>query len=608
MIASHARLAPAIADYGIIGDGRATALVSRDGAIDWLCLPYFSSPSVFARILDAAGGGTCVITPGARYKATRRYRPGTAVLETLFETDTGKARVTDFFPVEDAANALLPGREIIRIVEGLEGAVALDVTVDPRPDYGRRAVKPRYRRNLGWSYSWDNNFLAVGSDMALDCVGTGLVGRHEVQAGRRATLDLAYSQDDVGVWPALGEETARRLHLTAAWWADWIKVSAYRGPYRDLVERSAITLKLLTYSLSGAIVAAASASLPENPGGARNWDYRFCWLRDSALAVQAMIGLGYMAEARRYLSWLLHATRLTWPHLQVVYDVYGRTKLHESELGHLAGHGNAKPVRIGNGACGQYQLDVYGEVVFAGEAFAAAGGSLEPVEVRLLRGLAKTVAREWKCPDHGIWEIRGERRHYTFSKMMCWLALDRLLKLESGGVVQLGPLGDRLRGERHDIAAAIETHAYNRETASYAGVLEGHEPDASLLLMGCRGFPAASDPCLERTHAQIWKTLGCGPVAYRYPGGSDGIEESEGAFLVLSFWSVENLATRGDIAAARRLFEEAVRYGNDLGLFAEEADPRTGAALGNFPQAFSHTGLINAALAIAKAERTAAPC
>jgi GH15 family glucan-1,4-alpha-glucosidase len=315
--------------------------------------------------------------------------------------------------------------------------------------------------------------------------------------------------------------------------------------------------------------------------------------------MRAFTGLGYRDEAQAFLHWLLHATRLTWPELHVLYDVYGRTDVKEQTLDHLSGHRGSRPVRIGNGAHAQTQLDVYGEVVSAALAFAEGGGRLQADEARLLAGFAKTVVEQWREPDHGIWEVRGPKRHYTFSKVMCWSALDSLLKLHERGAVRVD--ADVLRGERDAIAAAIETRGYNESIGSYVGEFEGDGVDAALLLMGCLAYKDPRHPRMRSTFARIHERLGRNGLLYRYERGYDGVPSGEGAFAICSFWAIDNLAKRGDLEAAQRAFEHVLAYANDLQLFAEEIDPTTGAALGNFPQAFTHVGLINAALAIEQA-------
>jgi GH15 family glucan-1,4-alpha-glucosidase len=420
-----------------------------------------------------------------------------------------------------------------------------------------------------------------------------------VKAGERAYLSLCYAKADIGVVAPLGKAAGERLRATNAWWEDWSARCAYHGPHRDAVLRSAITLKLMTFALSGAVVAAPTASLPEAIGGERNWDYRYCWIRDAALTMRAFTGLGYRDEAASFLHWLLHATRLTWPELQVMYDVYGRTNLRERELAHLSGFRGSRPVRVGNGAYAQTQLDVYGGIVSAALDYAASGGTLQADEGRLLSGFGKTACRRWREPDSGIWEVRGEKRHYTFSKVMCWTALDCLIKLSERGCVRIDAA--RFREEREAVRECIEARGFNPSLGSYVSELDGDRVDAALLLMGCLGYKHPADARMRATFALIRKRLGRNGLLYRYEQGYDGLPSREGAFGICSFWAIDNLAKRGDLADAEEAFAHMLSFANDVGLYAEEIEPDNGGALGNFPQAFTHVGVINAALAIAAA-------
>ena len=589
-----------IGDYGLIGDCRTAALVSRNGSIDWLCLPNFPSSSIFARLLDERAG-YCAFEPVGPGTVTHRYVDNTAVLETTFTTSTGSARILDCLPVIDGIERLRPEREILRIVEGISGMVQLQLTVAPRPDYARLQTPPRCRGKLGWSYSWHNEMLVVRTEFDLAQDGDDLTARVTVQPGQRRRLSLAYVQGEPAVIPPLGSEADRRLEATVAWWQDWTAVIAYTGLNRDPVVRSAITLKLLSFAPSGAIVAAPTTSLPETVGGSRNWDYRYCWLRDAGLTMQALVGLGIDQDAESFLEWLLHATRLTWPKLRIMYDVYGRTGLEEKELPHLAGYRQSRPVRIGNGAYKQEQTDVYGEVVAAAAAYVEAGGTIDRAGARMLAGLGETVRNAWRKPDSGIWEIRGEPRQYTFSKLMCWTALDRLLTLHDRGIIRLAGDPSAYQMDRDLIGEMIEQRGYNREIDAYTSELDGDKVDASLLLMSTVGYRTARDPRVVATRALIDRRLGHGGLLLRYEAGIDGLSGEEEPFGICSFWAVEQLADTGDADAAQRQFEHLLSFANPLGLFAEEIDARTGEAVGNFPQAFTHVGLINVAIAIERA-------
>ncbi|MCC2649930.1 MAG: glycosyl hydrolase family protein [Microvirga sp.] len=595
---------PEIGDYAIIGDCRTAALVARAGAIDWLCLPHFSGPSVFAALIDRRRGGTFSVTPEQQFKTKRRYVGPTAVLETTFETSTGTARLVDLMPVLENPGALHPTREILRVVEGVEGEVDLQVRFEPRPNYAR--AKPRFslRGVLGWACTWSDELFLLHADIALELTedGKALIGRIRMKAGERAYLSLCYSKADIGIIAPLGEPADDRLTSTLKWWTAWSCRCAYEGPHYEAVLRSAITLKLMTFALSGAVIAAPTTSLPEAIGADRNWDYRYCWLRDAALTMRAFTGLGFHDEAASFLQWLLHATRLTWPELQVMYDVYGQTNLREEELEGLSGFRDSRPVRIGNEAHSQVQLDVYGGVVAAAFDYVESGGKLQSDEAKLLVGFGKTVCKKWREPDSGIWEIRGPKRHYTFSKVMCWTALDCLIKLHERRLVRIDV--DRFREERDAIADTIERRGYSTSLGSYVSELDGDRLDAALLLMGCLGYKDPGHPRMIGTYDLIERRLGRDGLLYRYEQGYDGVPAPEGAFGICSFWVIDNLAKRGGLAAAERSFEHILSFGNDLGLFAEEIDIETGAALGNFPQAFTHVGLINAAIALASARRS----
>lgn len=587
-----------IGDYALIGDCRTAALVSTRGSIDWLCLPDFSSPSVFAKIIDPERGGCFAICPRETFVAKRRYIPDTAVLETTFETSTGTARLIDCLPVVDGVHPMGPMREVLRIIEGVSGEVEFAVAINARPGYGRSRPRVDNRGSMGWCWTWSNEILVLRSDVDLEPDQAGLAGIVTLRAGERRYASLSFTKADPAVLPLLGSAADDRLARTLAWWKGWAGRCAYHGPHREMVVRSAITLKLLTYTLSGAVIAAPTTSLPESIGGDRNWDYRYCWLRDAGLTNSALVNLGYLDEARSFLGWMLHATRLTWPELQIVYDVVGRTDLEEFELPDFAGYKNSRPVRIGNGAYSQLQLDVYGEVVIAAHSAVAGGCKLDPLESNMLAGYGNVVCRLWKEPDNGIWEIRGGRRHYTFSKVMCWAALDRLLRMHDSGVISLGPHASHFRDVRQAIENVIETRGYNERLASYTGELDGDRVDAALLLMGCIGYKHPSHPRMVSTFDLIHQRLGRNGLLYRYEPDYDGFGSPEAAFGICSFWAIDNLAKRGDVQAAEEAFEHLLSFANDVGLFAEEIDVDTGAPIGNFPQAFTHIGLINAATAI----------
>lgn len=611
MEAAASETYPPIGDYGVIGDCRTAALVSRDGSLDWLCLPRFHSPSVFSAILDRRRGGHCSIRPTGRYDPSRRYIGDSNVLEMTFRTDTGLLRLRDLMPVDSEAEKrreLWPFHEVLRIVDCLEGEVEVEVTCDPRPQYGRLVPTPDERGTFGFRFHGEPA-LHVRSDIHLEprdggraSAPGGLQGRERLTRGERRHFSLTYHPDEPAVLPPFGEMAERKLQRSIRWWESWAAECRYEGPYRGHVVRSALTLKLMTYAPSGAVIAAPTTSLPEEIGGVRNWDYRYCWLRDASQTLRALFDLGYQKEGDAFLSWLIDATRLTAPELRVLYNVHGEAHTPERELEHLEGYAGSRPVRIGNAAGDQLQLDTYGEVVQAAFEFVARGGRLDSDAARLLVGLGHAVCERWREPDAGIWEIRAAPRHHTYSKAMCWVTLDRLLRLHESGHVEAPT--DRFSRARDAIREEVERHGFDPRQGSYVSVFGGDEVDASLLLLAIYRY---ADPAGERmrgTCRRIYERLGTGALLHRYRE-PDGLPGGEGAFGIASFWGVEARALQGDLGPATDDFERLCGLANDLGLFAEEVETTTGACLGNFPQAFTHVGLISAALALSEAETEA---
>jgi GH15 family glucan-1,4-alpha-glucosidase len=598
---------PPIEDYAVIGDCRTAALISREGSVEWLCLPHFSGASVFAAMLDRERGGHFAVRPAGPFRSERRYVGDSAVLETTFVTASGRVRVTDFMPIIAGTGMdrwIEPERALMRVVEALEGTVDIEVSVAPRPEYGRAPVRLYDRRRVGWACSAQSRALILQSDVPLEAAddkASRLKGRCRLEAGEKRYLTLTFAGNDIAALLPLGDETERRLATTLDWWLHWSSACSYEGAYRDRVMRSLITLKLLTYSLSGAVVAAPTAGLPEAIGGGRNWDYRFCWLRDAVLTLVSFTDLGHFDEGEAFLGWLLNATRLTRPGLSVLYDVYGRAESAEFTLDHFEGYRGSRPVMIGNAAADQLQLDVYGAVVVVAYDYLCRGGSLDAFEKKLLVDFGKRVCAIWDRPDNGIWEIRGERRHYVHSKVLCWAALDRLIKLSEAGLVKAP--ADQFRHQRNAIREAIETRGYSAERGGYVANFEGTAADASLLLLPRYGYKSADDPRMAGTFRMIREELAHGSLLERYSRGHDGLRSQEGAFGICSFWQVDYLARCQKVREATETFEDLLRYGNDVGLYAEEIDLQTGAALGNFPQAFTHVGLIGAALSLDAARR-----
>jgi GH15 family glucan-1,4-alpha-glucosidase len=593
---------PRIEDYALIGDCRTAALVGRGGGIDWWCLPHFSGPAFFGRILDRRRGGCFVVRPVQAYRCERTYLGDSNVLQTRFQVDGGELRLTDALTIP-SARRLEPQRELLRSMEAVGAEIMVEVVYQPAPDYGRGGIRLKPRGRLGWACASGASLLLLRTDLPLDLTNDGrcLRGRHVLYPGDRHYLSVSYVNNDIGIVPPLSS-AGQRIADTVAWWEQWAGQCSYDGPYRAAVVRSALAIKLLTYCLSGAVVAAPTSSLPETIGGIRNWDYRYCWLRDASLTLEAFMDLGYRQEAEAFLDWLLHSTRLTWPKLQVLYDVHGHARIPEYALDHLEGYRGSRPVRVGNAAWNQSQLDVYGSVVMATATYVTRGGEISRDGRRMLVGFGKSVCRHWRRPDHGIWEMRGDRRHHTYSKVACWAALNCLIDLARLGIISV-PLTRFLR-ERDALRAAVEAEGFNTELNSYVGTFNSLAADASLLLLPRYRFCDAADPKMIGTFTHLDAKLSSGALMYRYRHGYDELEGEESPFGICSFWAVDYLAQLGQVEAAERRFERLLSYGNDVGLFGEEIDAETGAAIGNFPQAFTHVGLINAAMSLARAGKS----
>jgi GH15 family glucan-1,4-alpha-glucosidase len=580
-----------IAAYGAIGDGRTVALVGIDGSIDWLCLPEIDSPSVFAALLDSSRGGSFRLSPALPFAAQRRYLPETNLLETTFTTSAGRVRVTDCMNLPLAG--LPPTRELARQVEGLEGAVPMSWEARPRFDFAE--AKPRLR--------WRGP-VPVATDGALALAfcswsaGEPTIDRGAIRAGftiaagEHALLALSVADGDPLVLPSR-DEVASRLRASQVYWRGWAAGRHHDGPWRDAVLRSALALKLLIFAPSGAIAAAATSSLPEALGGARNWDYRFSWVRDASATLDALLRLGCGGESEAFFWWLMHASQLTHPELRVLYGLNGGSPPSERDLA-LEGYRGSLPARAGNSAADQKQLDIYGHVLQTAWLYVKGGGELHGDAGRRVAGIADLVCERWREADSGIWEVRSEPTHFTESKMMCWIALERAQRLAERGAIP-GGNARRWGREAEALREFISERCWSDRHGAYLRAAGRDEPDASLLLPAMLGYggPEERDRLL-RTVSWIRERLGEGPLLYRYRG-EDGLEEGEGAFLACSFWMVDALARLGRQEDARELMEELLPHANDLGLFAEEIDPRSGEQLGNVPQGLVHLALINAA-------------
>ncbi|MDQ0580154.1 glycoside hydrolase family 15 protein [Streptomyces rishiriensis] len=586
---------PRIEDYALIGDEQTAALVGTDGSVDWLCLPRFDSGACFARLLGEEENGHWRIAPqGARGACTRRaYRPDTLVLDTEWETDEGAIRVTDLMPQRDRAP------DVVRIVQGLRGRVTVRSALRLRFDYGW--VVPWMRRA-------DGHRVAVGgpdavwfrSEPEVRTWGEDFTTYSEfsVGEGESVAFVLTWHPSHESRPPLVDPWEALRVSVDD--WRAWAARCRYDGPHRDAVVRSLITLKALTYVPTGGIVAALTTSLPEEVGGIRNWDYRYCWLRDSTLTLGALLAAGYQDEAEAWRNWLLRAVAGDPADLQIMYGLAGERRLPECELPWLSGYEDSTPVRIGNGAVDQLQLDVYGEVMDSLSLARSSGMSPRPHVWSLQCALMKWLGENWRRPDEGLWEVRGGRRQFVHSKVMVWVAADRAVRTLEDHPGLSGDLAG-WRALRDEVHREVCEKGYDPERNTFTQSYGSRDLDASLLLIPRVGFLPPDDPRVVGTVDAVREELGHGGLLRRYStdGRSvDGLPGDEGTFLACSFWLADALHMTGRAEEARELFERLVGLANDVGLLAEEYDPSTGRHLGNFPQAFSHIGLVNTALAL----------
>jgi GH15 family glucan-1,4-alpha-glucosidase len=578
--------------YGFIGNMHSAALVGANGSMDWLCLPRFDSNACLAALLGTEENGCWRIAPRESTALGRQsYRRDTLVLDTVFETETGIVRVSDFMP---------PGHccDVVRVVEGVRGLVPLTMKLVVRFDYGR---------TVPWVWKDQAGLNAVGGPDALvlrtnvETHGKGLATEAEffVAEGEKKAFVLSWHPSHEK--PPEPIDALRALERTELFWREWCSRCNFQGEWREAVMRSLITLKALTFAPTGGIVAAATTSLPEQLGGVRNWDYRYCWIRDATFTLLAMMEAGYTEEASAWSMWLLRAVAGDPSQLQIMYGAGGERMLPEIELKHLAGYEHARPVRIGNAAAEQFQLDVYGELMDAMHMARTVGIQTSPDAWHLQRHLLDYVEKHWMEPDEGIWEIRGPRRHFTHSKVMAWLAVDRAVK----AVEQFHLEGDatRWRNLRQAIHDDVCANGYNATRGCFTQYYGSDQLDASLLMIPLVGFLPATDPRVMATVHAIRRELVFGGLVYRYhPTESvsvDGLPPGEGAFLPCSFWLVDCLHLMGNTDEARALFNHLLAMRSDLGLLAEEYDPKHRRLVGNFPQAFSHIGLVNTAYNLA---------
>jgi GH15 family glucan-1,4-alpha-glucosidase len=586
-----------IENYALVGDCHTAALVGNDGSIDWLCLPRFDSGACFAALLGGPEHGRWLLAPAAPpTQVRRRYRGDTLILETEFDTGEGSVRVIDFMPLSDKR------WDVVRIVEGLSGRVDMRMELGVRFDYG--SIVPWVHRSQGiLLLTAGPDTLELSASVAIEGENMHSIAEFSVSAGERESFTLNYRPSHLDVDEAIDAE--RELTETEARWKEWSGRCTYGGPWHATVVRSLITLKALTYKPTGGLIAAPTTSLPEWPGGTRNWDYRYCWLRDATFTLNALLLAGYEEEAAAWREWLLRAVAGSPDDLQILYGVTGVRRLDEYEVAWLPGYEKSAPVRIGNAAAKQFQLDVYGEVMDTLHLARIAGLPPEPEAWQVQVAVLKFLEAHWEQPDEGLWEIRGPRCHFTHSKVMAWVAFDRAIKdAEQDGLE--GPI-ERWRQTRDAIHAQVCEKGFDERRNTFVQSYESAFLDASLLLIPQVGFLPADDPRVLGTIAAIERDLMAEGLVLRYSTATkiDGLPAGEGAFLPCSFWLADCYLLTGRREEGRALFERLLALGNDVGLFAEEYDPRDKRMLGNFPQALTHMALVNTARLLSMSEHEA---
>lgn len=603
-----------ISDYGIIGDTRGLALVNREGGIDWCALPHIDSPPFFLKILDTHKGGSFQIHPTGHFTSERRYIDDSNVLRTTYTTSSGVVELTDCFTVPASGDREEePAHEILRLVECTRGTMEIELFCRVTPDYARKDAQVEIIDSTTARWTYDGGEVWLTGNWPIETTPDyqdGISCRCRLQTGDRLFVVLSDSRPPQ---PVPGQ-VRFRINEAVNFWRQWVRECPYFGMYRNMVIRSALTLKLLTFRPTGAIVAAATTSLPEQIGGERNWDYRYTWIRDATLTLWSFGLIGFFDEAHDFMHWIQdRAFKQNGGNLQIMYGIRGETDLKEETLDHLSGYRNSRPVRIGNGAHDQRQLDIYGEIfdtaylfyhVWNGlERFSDHGDKLDGEMWAGLRQLADEVCEVWHEKDQGIWEVRGGPQHFLHSKVMCWVALQRAVRLARS--FDLPGDIDRWSRVRDEIKATTLERGYNEEIGAFTQAYDSDTLDASALLLPMVHFVKGDDPRMASTVDAIQQRLTHNGLVYRYltEETDDGVAGDEGTFTICSFWMVDNLAFLGRVDEARDLFAKLINYSNDLGLYSEEIDPRTGEFLGNFPQAFTHMALINAAVNLDKADR-----
>lgn len=598
-----------IADYALIGDCHGAALVGRDGAIDWACVERFDSGAMFCRLIDADGGGTFQIVPSVPYRTSRRYLPDTNVLETTFETDDGVARLVDAFAMRRGGSER-PHRQILRRVEGVRGRVALDVLIEPRFDYAALHPWMRHhpREGVYTAVGGDNGLILTAErPLSLDREGARWQGRVEVGEGDRLRWTItACSPHGMVLTPVSATAFEARLRATVRWWERWTAKGRATGADDPASLRSALVLKLLTCAPTGAIIAAPTTSLPGEIGGTRNYDYRYTWIRDATMTLAALMACGHEEVATGFKRFIEVATAGRPEELQIMYGCYGQRRLTESELPHLDGYQGSRPVRIGNGAASQTQLDVYGELLDAAKMWRRAGNAATEEGWRFLRALVDIACERWREPDHGLWEMRGPKQHFVYSKVMCWLAVARGIELATEDHLPCDV--ERWARARDEIQADILAKGLDPTRDCFVQAYGSTELDASLLRLPMLGFIDARDPRMLATTAAIMEDLSAGRLIRRYRMEARvDVDETEGAFLMTTFWLVDVLAMSGRLEEAEDLYAHVMSLANDVGLFAEQYDAVRGMQLGNFPQAFTHIAQIMAAQQLRRVREGEAP-
>ncbi len=602
-----------IRDYALIGDCQSAALVSSEGSIDWLCLPRFDSPAIFLRLLDDQKGGFCAFEPAQFLSSSRRYLPETNVLETTLTTRTGQLRVTDFMPITRSAEVGIAGEDVVaeqRVIRRLhcdQGDVELTVRMRPTFAYAQDTATLQVENA--------STMVATGKDDALHVTMEGqplhanddgsITASVRLRSGQSCALVLTWTPAGQQLVPMSAAGAVQALERTLSYWRAWSASCDYQGDYRDVMLRSALVLKLMTFERSGAIVAAPTTSLPEAMGAGRNWDYRFCWLRDATFTLIALMNLGYFGEARDFLHFLQRSFKAN-RQFQILYTIEGGKEAREQELGDLDGYRGSRPVRVGNAAIDQEQLDIFGELIHCVYLYTAHPETedLKSAPPRdfwpVVEAAANFVCEHWEDADNGIWEMRGHRRQFVYSKGSCWLALDRALRLAQ----HFGEDGDRARWEqqRDALYKSFQHDGFNPAVGAFVQSYGSSELDASVLRLPLMGVIDPKDPRMLSTIAQVEQRLMRNGMVYRYRG-DDTLKGEEGSFAACSFWLVDNYVLSGRLEDARRLFEHLLTFANDVGLLSEEIQPQSGELLGNFPQAFTHIALINAGIRLSSAQR-----